>query len=359
MMNLLKMTFLSAILVGSLLPASAQTSTSVQTGDASAPTAQADPQESTNQYGVSQQDLTPGHWKGRLIVGPVNLNCIDKPCSAASVTATARGSGVNGPLTAQTGMTIDMSKDNWWTGGKVGEVDGLGILVRQNGPHSDSSGILVNVQNQGHGFLSATEFASSIVDPIKNVLTYGIDVQEGVLDHLNGDYIGAVYTADYGTLATGIQIQNSSPSASWQYAIKYVKNGDAIFSVDGLGNIVGSSVNLGAVQLNDDTTNGSEDVGNLANKSATPYLDLNGFGTQNDVRMINDANGQLTINTATGGNLQVNANGVFTAESFHVNLATPPSSSAPCIAGQIGADANYIYVCVATNHWKRSALSSF
>jgi hypothetical protein len=359
MTNLLKITSICAVLLAMFLHASAQTPALPQPGDALAQTMQAEPQEAGGPSADSQPDLTPGHWKGPLIVGPVNLNCIDRPCSAASVTATARGSGVNGPLTAQTGMTINMSKDSWWTGGKVGEVDGLGILVRQNGPHSDSSGILVNVQNQGRGFLSATEFASSIVDPAKNVLTYGIDVQEGVLDHLNGDYIGAVYTADYGALATGIQIQNSSPSATWQYAIKYLKNGDAVFSVDGAGNIVGSSAYLGAVQLNGDTTNGSVDVGNLTNNSATPYVDLNGLGTQNNVRMINDANGQLTINTATGGNLQVNANGIFTAESFHVNLATPPSSSAPCIAGQIGADANYIYVCVATNRWKRSALSSF
>jgi len=167
-----------------------------------------------------------------LVVGPVSLNCVDKPCSAATVTANALGSGVNGPLTAQTGMTINIAKDNWWTGGDVGEVDGLNVLVRQNAPHSDSSGILINVQNQRHGFLSATEFSSSIVDPVKNVLTYGIDVQEGVLDHRKGDYIGAVYTAEFGKLA-------------------------------------------------------------------------------------------------------------------------------PCTAGQIGADAKYIYVCVAANTWKRSALSSF
>ncbi len=294
-----------------------------------------------------------------LIVGPVALNCIDKPCSAATVTANALGSGVNGPATAQTGMSINMFKDNWWTGGKVGEVDGLGILVRQNAPHSDSSGILVNVQNQGHGFLSATEFASSIVDPVQNVLTYGIDVQEGVLDHLNGDYIGAVYTADFGALGTGVLIQNSSPTASWQYAMQYSKNGSTLFSVDGLGNIIGSSASLGSVALNGDPTNGSVDVGNLGNSSATPYVDLNGFGTSQNVRMINDANGQLTINTETGGNLQVNANGVFTTGSFHVNLATPASSSAPCTAGQIGADAKYIYVCVAANTWKRSALSAF
>jgi len=350
MTNLLKIIFLTAMPMALLLhAASAQTMA-----------AQAEPQPTANpENNQGSIDLMPAHWKGRLIVGPLDLNCINKPCSAASVTATARGSGVNGPLTAQTGMTINMSKDNWWTGGKVGEVDGLGILVRQNGPHSDSSGILVNVQNQGHGFLSATEFASSIVDPVKNVLTYGIDVQEGVLDHLNGDYIGAVYTADYGALATGIQIQNSSQDASWQYAIKYLKNGNSLFSVDGAGNIAGSSALLGSVSVNGDPNNGSVDVGNLGNNSATPYINLNGFGTNNNVRMINDANGQITINTATGGNLQVNANGIFTAESFHVNLATPSSSTAPCIAGQIGADTNYIYVCVATNRWKRATLSSF
>ena len=295
-----------------------------------------------------------------LVVGPVALNCSHKPCSAAIVTANALGSGVNGPLTAQTGMTINMTKDNWWTGGKVGEVDGLDVFVRQNAPHSDSSGILINVQNQGHGFLSATEFASTIVDPVQNVLTYGIDVQEGVLDHVNGDYIGAVYTADYGTLGTGVLIQNSSPSASWQNAIQYSKNGNLLFSVDGAGNIAGSGASLGSVYVNGDPANGSVDVGNLTNPSATPYINLNGFGTsENNVRLINDANGQLTINTATGGNLQINENGIYTAGSFHLHLATPSSSSAPCTTGQIGADTKYIYVCVATNMWKRSTLSSF
>jgi len=294
-----------------------------------------------------------------LIVGPVSMNCINKPCSAATVTGNALGSGVNGPLTAQTGMSINISKDNWWTGGKVGEVDGLGIMVRQNGPHSDSSGILVNVQNQGHGFLSATEFVSTIVDPIPNVIIYGIDVQEGVLDHLNGDYIGAVYSADVGALGTGIQIQNSSPSSSWQYAIQYLKNGNALFSVDGAGNIAGSSAYFGGVSVNGDPINGSVDVGNLANTSATPYINLNGFGTSDNVTMINDANGQLTIKTVTGGNLQIGANGVSTTGSFRVNLVTLASSSSPCTVGQIGADAKYIYVCVATNKWKRSALGSF
>ena len=248
--------------------------------------------------------------KNPLIVGPVALNCINKPCSAATVTANALGSGVNGPLTAQTGMTINIQKDNWWTGGKVGEVDGLDVFVRQNAPHSDSSGSLVNVQNQGHGFLSATEFASTIVDPVKNVITRGIDVQEGVLDGLNGDYIGAVYNADTGALGTGVLIQNTTPTASWAYAIQYLKNGQGIFSVDGNGNITATSLNL------------------------------------------------------TGGNLKVNGVRVLTAKdittkNMQMNLSTPASPSSPCTPGQIGADTNYVYVCVAKNQWKRSALSAW
>jgi hypothetical protein len=147
-------------------------------------------------------------------------------------------------------LTVNISKDNWWTGGKVGEIDGINVMMRQNGPGSDGSGILINVQNQGNGFLSATEFSSTIVDPVHNKITYGIDVQEGVLNKKTGDFIGAVYSADTGALATGILIQNSRG-------------------------------------------------------------------------------------------------------------ATLAKSSLPCAVGQLGADRNYVYVCVAANTWKRSTLSSF
>jgi hypothetical protein len=224
-----------------------------------------------------------------VTIGPVALNGTAY-ASAETITADALGSGVDGPLTAQTGVTINMSKDNWWTGGMIGEIDGLNVLVRQNGPNSDAGGILINVQNQGHGFLTATEFASTIVDPVSNTLTYGIDVQEGVLDKKTSDYIGAVYTADYGALSTGVLIQNSSPTASWKYALQYDKNGSTKFSVDGSGNVVGASAHF---------------------------------------------------------------------SSLFVNLSGPAHSSSPCSPGQLAADQNFVYVCVAANQWKRSPLSSF
>lgn len=37
----------------------------------------------------------------------------------------------------------------------------------------------------------------------------------------------------------------------------------------------------------------------------------------------------------------------------------PATSTSPGVAGQVEWDANYVYVCVATNQWKRSALSSW
>ncbi len=226
-------------------------------------------------------DATPPEPKANsaaLNVGPVALTGTTY-ASAATVTANALGSGVNGPQTAQTGLTVNISKDNWWTGGKMGEIDGINVMMRQNAPGSDGSGILINVQNQGNGFLSATEFSSTIVDPVHNKITHGIDVQEGVLNKKTGDFIGAVYTADNGALATGIQIQNSR-GASWAYALKYEKDGAIKFAVDGAG-------------------------------------------------------------------------------AIHINLATPAKSSSPCATGQLGADRNYVYVCVAPNTWKRSTLSSF
>jgi len=51
--------------------------------------------------------------------------------------------------------------------------------------------------------------------------------------------------------------------------------------------------------------------------------------------------------------------GEISATSYHESLSTPASSSAPCSAGDFADDANYHYVCTASNTWKRAALSAF
>ena len=60
-----------------------------------------------------------------------------------------------------------------------------------------------------------------------------------------------------------------------------------------------------------------------------------------------------------GQNLDVVGIGSFGAGNLRITLGAPASSSAAGQAGQIRLDANFIYVCTATNTWKRAALSAY
>lgn len=85
--------------------------------------------------------------------------------------------------------------------------------------------------------------------------------------------------------------------------------------------------------------------------------------------LFSDYNGQQPLYSggtliATQGSSTV-TNGIdfssytFTGAPIRVPLMTPASSSDTCSAGAAKWDANYIYICTASNIWKRSALASF
>jgi hypothetical protein len=56
---------------------------------------------------------------------------------------------------------------------------------------------------------------------------------------------------------------------------------------------------------------------------------------------------------------RVTGAGDVSGNTFKAPLTTPASSAAAGVAGTIKWDANFVYVCTATNTWKRSALSTF
>lgn len=76
-----------------------------------------------------------------------------------------------------------------------------------------------------------------------------------------------------------------------------------------------------------------------------------------------DANTFYFTNNRYGNNFKFNGNvsttGNLKTNNLHITLSTPSSSSATCTAGDIKDDANYHYVCVSANKWKRVALSDF
>ena len=64
--------------------------------------------------------------------------------------------------------------------------------------------------------------------------------------------------------------------------------------------------------------------------------------------------GAITPTSVTTSDLDVNS------DSIRVRTAkTPASASATGTQGQIAWDANYLYVCTATNTWKRAALTTW
>jgi hypothetical protein len=70
-----------------------------------------------------------------------------------------------------------------------------------------------------------------------------------------------------------------------------------------------------------------------------------------------DSSGRLLVGTSSdsgGALLQVNDNRIKIATAN-----TPASASATGTTGEIAWDANYIYVCTATNTWKRTAISTW
>lgn len=111
--------------------------------------------------------------------------------STLNIETLATGSGKNGPNSSDYGATIAVAKKDYFSSDPApGEIDGLTIYVRQDGPKghlagspgaSDAAGILLNVQNVGNvGWLGAIEGTTSSIDPTTAAITHSIQTQMGV-----------------------------------------------------------------------------------------------------------------------------------------------------------------------------------
>lgn len=87
--------------------------------------------------------------------------------------------------------------------------------------------------------------------------------------------------------------------------------------------------------------------------------DRGGFALDNGVAITSDSsrtNGVLEINNGTAGTLRD-----LVVRNFRMASPTlvPASAAATGSAGQIAWDTDYLYVCVATNTWKRVAIATW
>jgi hypothetical protein len=73
-------------------------------------------------------------------------------------------------------------------------------------------------------------------------------------------------------------------------------------------------------------------------------------------RMVIDSSGNLLVGTTSSGASKL----VVNDSSIQINTAkTPASATATGTQGQVCWDSSYIYVCTATNTWKRAAIASW
>lgn len=94
---------------------------------------------------------------------------------------------------------------------------------------------------------------------------------------------------------------------------------------------------------------------------------VNPDGTITGAIFINSTAQQVGIFTTTpaatldvNGNAQIRGNLTLTGTSIIINTSTPPASaSAPGVPGQIVWGPSYLYVCVALNTWKRTAITTW
>jgi len=136
---------------------------------------------------------TPDGIAKRLLKGQLPLAHSGSRYSVLGVEAQPQGSGINGPASADCGLTISTRKKgfNGATRPPTGEIDGLYICVRQDGPTgyasgstlaSDASGILVDIQNVGDcGFTSAWEAATSNYDRTAGAVSKSVQTQIGII----------------------------------------------------------------------------------------------------------------------------------------------------------------------------------
>jgi len=123
-----------------------------------------------------------------------------------------------------------------------------------------------------------------------------------------------------------------------------------------VGNLEGTANNA---------TNASKVMSSLDTANASRFIPFkdqsllpgNAGDLYNSQLQYNPSTNTLTAGTFNGslsGNVSGNAT---TASGITIRSGLTPTSIGT--AGQIGYDGNYIYVCVATNQWKRALISSW
>ncbi len=148
--------------------------------------------------------------------------------------------------------------------------------------------------------------------------------------------------------------------------IGYSAAGDGVFLVNNYGSIITGGqlfvgVNSDGGIISDESK--SLNIGALQTiRIGDLESNFDAFAFAVDPELSTIKFGQMSASTLAIDSpvFSVDSSGSIHGKSISIeNAHTPSSHTESCTAGQIVWDANYIYVCIATNSWKRSALTTW
>jgi hypothetical protein len=170
-------------------------------------------------------------------------------------------------------------------------------------------------------------------------------------------HTGATAVTSWSTAGTYFGV-NADSGFSGNFIDFHTNGGNTIFSVASTG-----AITVGAISINSASSSiawtarsrlqtPADGVFTLTNNGVTGFSRLNFGGTTSSFVALQSSGTTLTIGTCDGGtstgNLQVCGNLILAAQ-------TPATSSSAGTAGTFAYDSNYLYICIATNTWRRVA----
>jgi hypothetical protein len=264
----------------------------------------------------------------------------------------------------------------------------IGIFAKESFvPESSISGYTstcVFTANQSGTSLIVTNITSGIIGIGQSIVGTGIPLNTVITAFVSGTNGGiGTYTvstsatvatstmsAISGTINVGFNV-STYPNVKFNVPVTQSTN---LLAADGSLKSAEQFLSTDSYQ---NTTSGSLQITN-----STPLtLGTGGYsavnvsvGTFELTSKVPNQNFQISVNNGSGYNqaLFVNAStskvGIYQSTptttldvngSFRVNSFTPATSSSVGVAGQIAWDSSYVYVCTATNTWKRAGIASW
>lgn len=233
---------------------------------------------------------------------------------------------------------------------------------------STSGGFLMNISVQGYG---ATGYLPA--SPAYSKTTIAAYASENWTDTAQGTYLtfwtspnGAYTTVERMRVDNAGNVGIGTTSATSTLQVAQTTVGVGTVTTNGTTTLTGSNTQfLNTFKVGDTITVTGETSRTIAtvdsNTSLTSTVAFSTSGSAKAYTLVGGTrfavlgNGNIGIGTTTpSAKLDINSDSIILQTA-----KTPASASETCTTGTIAWDTGYMYVCTATDTWKRSALSTW